>query len=43
MAWQVRISKRAVKNYQNLPRQIQESFKALALELRTTGPGQRQA
>ena len=42
MPWKVRLSKRAVKNYQNLPRQIQERFKALALELRTIGPGQRQ-
>ena len=36
--WQVRISKRAIKNYQKLPYQIQERFKALALELRTSSP-----
>ena len=42
MKWQVRLSKRAVKNYQKLPQQIQERFKALALELRTTGPVQPQ-
>jgi len=42
MKWQVRLSKRAVKNYQKLPQQIQERFKALALELRATGPVQRQ-
>jgi len=40
--WHVRLSKRAVKNYQKLPPQIQERFKALALELRATGPMQRQ-
>jgi mRNA-degrading endonuclease RelE of RelBE toxin-antitoxin system len=42
MKWQVRLSKRAVRNYQKLPQQIQERFKALALELRSTGPVQRQ-
>ena len=42
MKWQVRLSKRAVKNYQKLPQQIQERVKALALELRTTGPVQPQ-
>ena len=35
------MSRRAVKNYQKLPPQIQERFKALALELRATGPVQR--
>ena len=42
MKWQVRLSKRAVKKYRKLPRHIQERFKALALELRTIGPVQRQ-
>ena len=42
MKWQVRLSRRAVKNYQKLPWQIQERFKALALELRPTGPVQPQ-
>jgi mRNA-degrading endonuclease RelE of RelBE toxin-antitoxin system len=41
MQWQVRLNKRAVKNCQKLPPQIQERFKALALELRATGPVQR--
>jgi DNA-binding XRE family transcriptional regulator len=38
----VRLNQRAVKNYQKLPQQIQERFKALALELRASGPVQRQ-
>jgi mRNA-degrading endonuclease RelE of RelBE toxin-antitoxin system len=41
MRWQVRVSKRAVKNLQKLPVNIQERFKALAMELRATGPVQR--
>ena len=41
MNWQVRVHKRAVKNLQKLPENIQERFKALALELRTSGPVQR--
>ena len=30
MKWQVRLSKRAVKNYQKLPQQIQAAFKIVA-------------
>jgi mRNA-degrading endonuclease RelE of RelBE toxin-antitoxin system len=41
MKWQVRLNKRAVKNCQKLPPQILERFKALALELRATGPVQQ--
>jgi len=41
MRWQVRVSQRAVKNLQKLPVNIQERFKALAMELRATGPVQR--
>lgn len=40
MSWQVRVSRRAVKNLPRLPANIQERFKALALELRATGPVQ---
>ncbi len=40
--WQVSLSNRAFKYYLKLPKQIQERFKALALELRAMGPVQRQ-
>ena len=40
MIWEVRLNKRAVKNYPKLPVNIQERFKALALELRALGPVQ---
>jgi mRNA-degrading endonuclease RelE of RelBE toxin-antitoxin system len=40
MMWEVRLNKRAVKNYPKLPVNIQERFKALALELRALGPVQ---
>lgn len=42
MAWKIRINNRAVKNLRKLPLSIQERFKALALELRITGPVQDQ-
>jgi mRNA-degrading endonuclease RelE of RelBE toxin-antitoxin system len=40
MIWEVRLNKRAVKNYPKLSLNIQERFKALALELRALGPVQ---
>jgi hypothetical protein len=36
MIWEVRLSKRVIKNYPKLPVNIQERFKAL--ELRALGP-----
>jgi mRNA-degrading endonuclease RelE of RelBE toxin-antitoxin system len=41
LKWQVRVHKRAVKNLQKLPENVQERFKALALELCAIGPVQR--
>jgi mRNA-degrading endonuclease RelE of RelBE toxin-antitoxin system len=38
MSWQVRLNKRVLKNLPKLPVNVQDRFKALALELRALGP-----
>jgi hypothetical protein len=40
MIWEMRLNKRVVKHYPKLPVNIQERFKALALEWRALGPVQ---
>jgi len=39
--WEVILKKKIVKNIKKLPVSVQEQFKALMLELRTTGPVQK--